>query len=74
MNLHAAWLSEQRRETLKALCDTVVPSIERAEDPDGFWARSGSDLGADLGLMDALAAMPAEQRDALLGLVDALAA
>ncbi|MGB0962328.1 MAG: GMC family oxidoreductase N-terminal domain-containing protein [Mycobacterium sp.] len=74
MNLDAAWLSEQRRETLKALCDTVVPSIERAEDPDGFWARSGSDLGADLGLMDALAAMPAEQRDALLGLVDALAA
>ena len=74
MKTESTWMSDKRRETLKALCDTVVPSIERAEDSDGFWAHSGSDLGADLGLISALEAMPAQQRDALLGLIDALAA
>lgn len=74
MNTESGWMSEQRRETLKALCDTVVPSVERAEDPDGFWTRSGSDLGADLALMGVLEAMPADQQDALIGLIDALAA
>ncbi len=72
MDIDPTWMSEGRREVLKALCDTVVPSIERVEDPDGFWGRSGTELGADLGTIGALEAMPVEQRDALLGLIDAL--
>ena len=39
-------LSEVQRETLAAVCDTVVPSIERADDPHGLWARRASDLGS----------------------------
>ncbi len=74
MNSDPTWMTQQRREVLMALCDTVVPSIDRADDSDGFWARSGTDLGADSGLIGSLDAMPAEQRDALLGLVDALGA
>jgi choline dehydrogenase-like flavoprotein len=66
------WMTAERRETLRALCDTVVPSIERAEDPHGFWARSASDVGADAAIVDYLTAMPDEQREGLLGLIDAL--
>ncbi|MCH9669327.1 MAG: GMC family oxidoreductase [Actinomycetia bacterium] len=72
MKTDPTWITDQRREALKALCDTVVPSINRAEDPHGFWARSGSDLGADQGIIGALDTMPDEQRDALLGLIDVL--
>lgn len=39
--------SDGQRATLRAICDTFVPSIERAEDPDGFWGRKASDIGAD---------------------------
>ncbi len=34
-------LTDTRREVLAALCDTVVPSLERTPDPDGFFARNG---------------------------------
>jgi choline dehydrogenase-like flavoprotein len=29
---------------LAAICDTLLPSIARADDPDGYWARRASDL------------------------------
>ena len=68
-----AELSEVQRETLQVLCDTIVPSIERADDPDGFWARSATQLGADQGIADALDTLKAEDRDGLLQLLDVLA-
>lgn len=36
-------LGEAERKVLAAVCDTVVPPIEREPDPDGFWgaARPG---------------------------------
>jgi len=68
------WMTEERRAVLRAVCDTVVPSIHRADDPDGFWARSGTDLGADAGTIHALAGLSDEQRSGLLGLIDALGA
>ena len=67
-------MTDERREALRAFCDTIVPSIERADDPDGFWARSATDVGTDAALVEYLAAMPDEQREGLLGLLDALAA
>ncbi len=48
-------LTDLRRETLRAVCDTVVPAIHRDDDPDGFWARRATDVGADHALLDALA-------------------
>ena len=36
--------NDTQRATLRALCDTFVPSIGGHDDPDGFWARSASDL------------------------------
>lgn len=74
MNADPTWMTGARRDVLMALCDTVVPSIDRADDPDGFWARSGTDLGADVGTIRALAGLADDQRDGLLGLLDALGA
>lgn len=67
-------LTESQRAMLRAVCDTVVPALSRSPDPDGFWARSGSDVGADLALAAALDSLPSDQAAGLLQLLDALAA
>jgi choline dehydrogenase-like flavoprotein len=63
---------EARRGILRAVCDTVVPSIERDPDPHGLWARSASDLGVPPVAEETLLGLPPEQRDGLLELLDAL--
>ncbi|GAA1648649.1 GMC family oxidoreductase N-terminal domain-containing protein [Actinoplanes couchii] len=67
-------LSSGQTQTLRLLCDTLVPSIERADDADGFWHRTATDVGADLGVSGMLAGLPADQRQAIGGLLDVLAA
>ncbi len=67
-------LTDLQHRTLRAVCDTVVPSIARAEDPDGFFARRATDVGADEALLLALDALPPEQAAGMLQLLDALAA
>jgi choline dehydrogenase-like flavoprotein len=66
-------MHEVQREVLRAIADTVVPRIERADDPHGFWARTGSEVGADEGVADAIAQMPELQREGLGQLADGLA-
>ncbi|MDH6243791.1 GMC family oxidoreductase N-terminal domain-containing protein [Mycobacterium sp. OTB74] len=68
----SASITATHREVLRALADTVVPAIERTDDPTGFWAISGTDLKVDAALEMALSAMPDAQRAGLLGLIDAL--
>jgi choline dehydrogenase-like flavoprotein len=65
-------LTEHQTGVLRALCDTVVPAIERADDPDGFWGRRATDVGADQGVLFVLSTMPPDQRTALGGLLDVL--
>lgn len=67
-------LTEAQLATLRAVCDTVVPSIHRDDDPTGFWARSATDVGADQALVEALGAMPPEQQAGLAQLLDVLEA
>ena len=67
-------LTDLQQRTLRAVCDTVVPSIPRAHDPDGFFARRATDVGADQALLLALDALPPEQAAGMLQLLDALAA
>ena len=67
-------LTENHRDVLRALADTAVPAMPREADPTGFWATSGSDLGADLAVAAALGGLPTDQRTGLLDLLDALAA
>jgi choline dehydrogenase-like flavoprotein len=68
-----AELTEQHRATLRAVCDTVVPAIEVADDPDGFWARRATDVGVDQAIEQFLDAAPDDQRAGLLQLLDGLA-
>jgi choline dehydrogenase-like flavoprotein len=51
-------LGDSERAVLRAVCDTVVPSIERDRDPDGFWARRASDLGVDQAAAQLIAEIP----------------
>ncbi len=69
-------LSEVQRAALEALCDTFVPSIERDDDPTGFWARSACDLAIPTVIEEQLAAglVPEDHLDGLRELLDALAA
>jgi choline dehydrogenase-like flavoprotein len=67
-------LSESQREALSAFCDTIVPSIERDPDPEGFWARRAGDLAIDAAVADLVLGIPDETiRGGLLQLLDVLA-
>src|SRR3954471_15880923 len=66
-------LSDRQRTVLATVCDTVVPRIERPDDPTGFWARSASDMGVPRGVEEMLAMIPDETiRAGLLELIDVL--
>lgn len=67
-------LTDDQRATLRAVCDTVVPSIPRAADPDGFFARTASDVGVPDALEGMLGLMAPEQVAGFAELLDALAA
>lgn len=64
--------TDAHRAVLRALADTLVPSLERPDDPTRFWELSGSDLGADAAVEQALLGLPDDQRAGLLTLLDGL--
>jgi choline dehydrogenase-like flavoprotein len=66
-------MNEVQRQVLRAIADTVVPAVERDDDPHGFWARSGAEVGADEAVAEAIAQMPDLQREGLGQLLDGLA-
>ncbi len=66
-------LGEKERAILRAVCDTVVPAIERIPDPNGFWARSASDLGTDAAVEELIVGIPDDRlRGGLIELLGAL--
>src|SRR3954453_15983778 len=71
--MEAAGLNEAQREVLRSFCDTVVPSLPRDDDPDGFWARRATDLAVDQGVEQIIATLPPELQAGLGQLLDALA-
>jgi choline dehydrogenase-like flavoprotein/heme-degrading monooxygenase HmoA len=67
-------LNDTQQSVLRALCDTIVPSINVPEDSSGFWSRTASDLGVDKIIAGVITGgVPSALRDALLGLLDILA-
>ena len=66
-------MNEEQRAVLRAVCDTVYPRIERDDDPDGFWARSASDMGLPEAVEDLISQIPDETiRGGLEQLLDVL--
>jgi choline dehydrogenase-like flavoprotein len=65
-------LNPSQREVLAAICDTIVPAIDRAVDADGFWGRKATDIGVDAGIAELMATLAPEQAAGLAELIDAL--
>lgn len=78
MEVTQAVITDTRRATLEALCDTFAPSVDTdSGDPveRAFMARAASDLGVAVQIEGLMAdAMTAEEIEAVGGLLDALAA
>ncbi|WP_445147872.1 FAD-dependent oxidoreductase [Baekduia sp. Peel2402] len=72
----AVLLSEVQLATLKQLVDTFAPEVARDDDPSGFWARRGSDLGVDAAIAQQLSsgAVPEADVEGIRQLLDALQA
>src|SRR5271166_1560706 len=61
-----------RRKTLTAIVDTFVAAVPREDDPTGFYAAKGSDVGADVATEQYLVShLPEEQLTGLFQLLDA---
>lgn len=67
-------LNETQRATLRAVCDTIVPRVDVADDPHGFYATSASDLGVDGVLEMLIASFPEELAVGLFFLLEVLGA
>ena len=68
-----AELTPNQREVLRALVDTAVPSLQVEDDPHGFWALSGTQVGVDQALELALADMSEADQTGMAQLLDGLA-
>lgn len=66
-------LDENRLAVLNCVCDTIVPSLARENDPTGFWARSAADTGADQAVAQAISEMPEADQAGMAELLDGLA-
>jgi choline dehydrogenase-like flavoprotein len=69
-------ITDEQRRTLSALVDTFVAAAEPPPgvgDPDGFYARTGSQVGADGAVEFVLAMVDPALAAGLIGLIDALA-
>jgi choline dehydrogenase-like flavoprotein len=66
--------TNRQRDTLAAAVDTFVPSVSRDDDPAGFFATKGSDVGAHLAVEDyLLTRLSPEQLAGLKQLLDTAA-
>jgi hypothetical protein len=68
----AAFLTEQRAEVLRAVCDTVVPAIDHAPHPHGHWARSASFYGVPQALAETLRTLAPDRQQGMALLLDLL--
>ncbi|WP_425834116.1 GMC family oxidoreductase N-terminal domain-containing protein [Streptomyces fractus] len=66
-------LTPERRATLRAVCDTVVPALDVSPDPYGLWGTSATALGVDQAAEQVLRGLDATQHAGMCALLDALA-
>ncbi len=63
----------RRLAALAAICDTFVPSIQKSDDPDGYWARSASDAKVAERILEAVENIKEEDQVQFNQLLDLLA-
>ena len=63
----------RRLAALTAICDTLLPSIARPHDPDGYWVRCASDLDVPARIIALMNDAKAEDRRPFGQLLDLLA-
>jgi choline dehydrogenase-like flavoprotein len=66
-------LTDTQRTTLRLLCDTIVPRIDRQPDPHGFFARTATEIGVDQGVEQLIDGLDDTLKTGLAQLLDALA-
>lgn len=72
--MSADFLTDTRGGVLRAVCDTIVPTIAHVPDPCGHWARSASSYGVPDAVAGVLRTLPVELQNGMGQLLDALAA
>jgi choline dehydrogenase-like flavoprotein len=65
-------LGDASADALRALADTLVPAIDGADDPTGFLALGGSELGVSTRVAEVIATLPPARRAGLRQLLEAL--
>lgn len=68
----AMLVTQEQIAGLAAMCDALLPSIEREEDPDGYWRRTASDLDIADKMLAVVAGLPKENQDEFIDLLDFL--
>ncbi|MBA3531785.1 MAG: FAD-dependent oxidoreductase [Ardenticatenales bacterium] len=65
-------LTDRQMQTLRAVCDTFIPSLARPDDPHGFWTRAASDVELPTHVLTVIALQPLEQQAQFRQLLDLL--
>ncbi|MBP6826724.1 MAG: GMC family oxidoreductase N-terminal domain-containing protein [Saprospiraceae bacterium] len=55
---------------LAALCDTLIPSIQKTDDPEGYWSRKASDLNVPARILELVARTKPEDQVQFSQLLD----
>lgn len=63
----------RRLAALAAICDTFIASIEKHDDPDGFWRRNASDSKVAERILEAIASAKQEDQEQFNQLLNLLA-
>lgn len=65
-------LTNKQLETLRAVCDTFVPAVPRAEDPHGFWGRRASEVRVAEAMVEVIGLKRPSEQAEFLQLLDLL--
>ncbi len=60
----------EQKAAIAAIADAFLPSLERENDPDGYWKRAGSDLPLPDLIEDTVLALPGEEQKEFTDLLD----
>ncbi len=63
-------ITPRQRQALSAMCDALIPSISRPNDPQGYWKRKASDLYVSDRMLELVNELPEEDQQAFRQLLN----